>query len=110
MVLPCLTDVFRKTRTYVLPAPRTKVELFSFPHFLSMESRESAIGRLATGWTIRGSNLGGNEIFRIHPDRHWGPPSLLYKGYRFFPGGKAAGAWRWPPTPSSAEVKEGVQL
>jgi len=22
------------------------------------------------------------------------------------PGGKAAGPWRWPPTPSSAEVKE----
>jgi hypothetical protein len=24
--------------------------------------------------------------------------------------GKAAGAWRWPPTPSSAEVKETVEL
>jgi hypothetical protein len=29
----------------------------------------------------------------------WGPPSLLYDGYRVFPGGKAAGAWCWPPTP-----------
>jgi hypothetical protein len=27
-----------------------------------------------------------------------------------FPGGKAVGAWRWPPTASSAEVKEIVQL
>jgi hypothetical protein len=34
------------------------------------------------------------------PHRPWGPPSLLYKGYRVFPWGKAAGAWRWhrPPT------------
>jgi len=28
----------------------------------------------------------------------------------FFPIGKAAGAWRWPPIPSSTELKERVQL
>jgi hypothetical protein len=26
------------------------------------------------------------EIFRTCPDRPWGPPSLLYNGYRVFPG------------------------
>jgi hypothetical protein len=32
-------------------------------------------------------------------------PSCPYNGYPgLFPWGKAAGAWRWPPTPSSAEV------
>jgi hypothetical protein len=37
----------------------------------------------------------GGEIFRTRPDRPWGPPSLLYNGYRVsFPRGKAAGAWR----------------
>jgi hypothetical protein len=33
--------------------------------------------------------------FRLNRlDRPWGPPSLLYNGYRVFSGGKAAGAWR----------------
>ena len=39
-----------------------------------------------------------------------GPPSLLYKGYRVFPGGKAAGALRRPSNPSSPDVKETVEL
>jgi len=31
---------------------------------------------------VRESNPGGGEIFRICSDRPWGPPSLLYNGYR----------------------------
>ena len=53
---------------------------------------------------------GGGEIFRTRPGRPWGPPSVLYSGYRVFPGDKAAGAWRLPPTPSSTEVKGRVVL
>jgi len=49
---------------------------------------------LAIAWTVRGSNP-GVRIFRIRADRLCGPPSLLYNGYRVFPGGKADGAWRW---------------
>ena len=41
-----------------------------------------------------GSNPCGGGIFRTRPDRPWCPPSLLYSGYRLFPGCKAAGAWR----------------
>ena len=53
---------------------------------------------------------GGGKNFCTRPDRPWGPPSLLYNSYRVFPGCKLAGAWRQPPTPSSAEVKESVDL
>jgi len=52
-----------------------------------------SVQRLATGWSILGSNPGAGEIFRTSPDRPWGPPRLLYSGYRVFAGGKAAGAY-----------------
>ena len=67
------------------------------------------VQRLAIGWTVWGSNPGVGEIFRTRPDCPWGPPSLLYNGYRLFSGGNTTGAWRWPPTPSSAEVKERLE-
>ena len=37
--------------------------------------------------TVRGSKSSGAR-FSARPDRHWGPPSLLYNGYWVFPGGK----------------------
>jgi hypothetical protein len=53
----------------------------------------SSVG-IATGYGLDGPGIeSGAEIFRTRPDRPWGPPSLLYIGYRVFPGGKAAGAW-----------------
>jgi hypothetical protein len=54
----------------------------------------SSVG-IATGYGLDspGSNPGMGEIFRARPDRPRVPPSLLYNGYRVFPGGKAAGAW-----------------
>ena len=69
----------------------------------------SVVG-IATGyaWTVRGSKLGGGEIFRTCPDRSWGPPSLLYNKYRFFPGGKERpGRDADPSSPYSAVVKKG---
>jgi len=62
---------------------------------------------MATGWTVRGSNSGGGEIFRTCPDRTRGPPSLLYNGYRDFPGGKERpGRDADLSPPSSAVVKK----
>ena len=47
------------------------------------------VGRVAqtTGWTVRDRIPVGTR-FSARQDRPWGPPSLLYNGYRVFPGGK----------------------
>jgi hypothetical protein len=52
---------------------------------------------------VQGSNPGKRGFLRTRPNLPRDPPSLLYNGYRVFPGGKEAGAWCWPPTPSRAE-------
>ena len=46
----------------------------------------SSVG-IATDYGLEGprNESRWGEIFR-RPDRPWGPPSLLYNGYRFFPG------------------------
>jgi hypothetical protein len=51
----------------------------------------------------------GGEIFHTCPDRPWGPPSLLYSGYRVFPGVKWLGHGIDHSPPSGAEVKESVE-
>jgi hypothetical protein len=69
------------------------------------------LNQLATGWTVWGSNPGGGKIFHTHPDRAWGPPSLLHSGYQISFSGL-----KWPrhgvdhPPLASAEVKERVEL
>jgi hypothetical protein len=52
----------------------------------------------------------GGQMLHPLPDRPWGPPALLYNGYRVCPGGKTAGECRSPPIPPGAEVKERVEL
>ena len=68
----------------------------------------SSVG-IATDYGVDGPGIESwcGEIFCICPDWHCGPPSLLYSGYRDFPGGKV-----WPgraadhSPPSSAVVME----
>ena len=53
----------------------------------------------------------GGEIFRTCLDRPWGPPSLLYNGYRVFPGDKERPGRDADPSPlSSAVGHERVEL
>ena len=71
----------------------------------------SSVGIATAGWTMRWSDPDGGEIFRTCPDRPWGPPSLLYNGYRVFPGGKERpGRDAEPPPPSSVVGHERVEL
>jgi hypothetical protein len=51
---------------------------------------DSSVG-IVTGYGMDGTGIEsrwGGEIFRTSPDQPWGPPSLLYNGYRLFPGGR----------------------
>jgi hypothetical protein len=70
----------------------------------SRDSSVSLVNGLRAGWNgVR--VLAGAP----HPDRFWGPPSLLpiqrVRGGGSFSAGKAAGAWRWALTSSSSEDK-----
>jgi hypothetical protein len=73
-------------------------------------SRDNS-GGIATGYGLdgRGSVPGRGKIcFSIpkHSDRLWGPPSVLFNGYRgLFPGVKRLGRNAAPL--SSAEIKKG---
>jgi hypothetical protein len=68
----------------------------------------SSVG-IATDYGLDGPGIESRwgRDFLPHLDWPWGPPSLLYNGYRVFPGGKM-----WPghaadhSPPSSAEVLE----
>jgi len=66
---------------------------------------------IATEWKVLGSNAVRCDIFRIRPDRPWGPLNLLHNRYQVFPGGNAAGRCGVDhPPPFSTEVKERVEL
>jgi hypothetical protein len=88
-------DVFSETTFY-------QVVLFdSFTHYACILPAAGGAGgqlsrysdSLRAGWVGDRIPVRG-EIFCTCPGRPWGPPSLRHNGYRVFPGGKAAGAWR----------------
>ena len=74
--------------------------------FISWVGIAQSVWRLATSWTVRGSNLGRGEIFRTRLDRPYGP---LTMGTGSFPGVKRPGLGVDHPPASTAEVKERIQ-
>jgi len=62
------------------------------------------------GFFGRGSNPGTGEIFLTLPERPWCPSSLLQNGYRVCFLGLTRPRRDNHRLPSSAEVKEGLEL
>ena len=70
-------------------------------------------GDIASRYELDGrvSNPGGGEIFSTHPDLPWGPPRLLYNGYRvsFQEVKRLERGVNHPPL-SNAEGEERIEL
>jgi hypothetical protein len=65
----------------------------------------SSVG-IVSGYGMDGPGIESRwgAFFRSCPDRPWGPPSLLYNGYRVFPGVEYGRSVKLTLTLSSAEV------
>ena len=87
-----------------------KIQIY-LVHIFSKVGRDDSVG-IATRYKLDGPEIEcrWGRGFPHPPIEFLGPPSFLYNGYRVISRGKAAGAWRWPSTPSTAEVKERTQL
>jgi len=75
--------------------------VFLFFFYIPSWRRDSSVG-VATRYDLDGPGIESRrrgEVFPTCSDRHWDPPNFLYNGYLVFPGVKAVGAWRCPPTP-----------
>jgi len=108
-IMPCSLSSGLKAKAWKKRFSTMKIEAVrsseSGPEELSRYSDSLRAGR--SGDQIPGEA----RFFRTRPDQPWGPPSLLYNGYRVsFPGVKRPGRGVDHPTPSSAEVKESVEL
>jgi hypothetical protein len=86
MILNALHIQFRllPPRKYEITYP------FIFPTVLLYNVSRYSVDGIATRYGLEGPGIESRwgEIFRTYPDRLRGPHSLLYNGYRVFPGGK----------------------
>ena len=92
--------------------PHLLLLIFILLVIVAVVGLDSSVG-IATRYGLggRGSNTSWGEIFRTCSHRPWGPPSLLYNGYRVFPGGKERpGRDADTAPPSSAVGHEIVEL
>jgi hypothetical protein len=69
-----------------------------------------SVQRLATGWTVRGSNPGGDDIFSTAQTGPGAHPAIYTMGTESFPGVKQSRRGVDHAPSSSAEVKERIEL
>jgi hypothetical protein len=96
MLLP---RVWFSSRPSYIPCKKTCLEFMWL--WIEICRPSSSVG-IATGFGLNGSEIKSRwgrdfpHLSRPAP----APPSLLYNGYRVFPGRrKQPGVWRWPPHP-----------
>jgi hypothetical protein len=91
----------------VPPPPKALLRVL-FPE----QGRDSSVG-IATRYGLDGPGIESRWGARFSVPFQTGPgahPAPIQWVTGTLPGGKSAGPWRWPPTPSSDEVKERVEL
>jgi len=108
--LSALRGMWKRCRTWLMtPPPRThrlgqSIYIYIYIYIVGWVAQ--SLQRLTTGWTVRDRIPVGTR-FSARPDRPWDPLSLLYNGYRVFPGGKVRpGSAADHSPPSSAAVME----
>jgi hypothetical protein len=87
---------FRRVRVLPSSVPFKLLSGTHRPNFVKFDKRKSYLKNKLRAGLSRGSNPGGWGAARFSTPVQTGhdcSPSLLYNGYRVFPGGKAAGAW-----------------
>ena len=101
---------YHSSSPYMLEAPPISFLIFItrilFGEHIYVGPVAQSVQRLTKGWTVRDRIPVGTR-FSARLYRPWGPPSLLYNGYRVFPGGKVQpGRAADHSHPSSAAVME----
>ena len=84
-----------------------KIHLALSNHLYIYMRKDSGPGSsvvIATDYGLDGPGIKSRwgQDFSPRPDRPWGPPSLLYNGYRVFPGGKVRPGRAAGHSPSSS--------
>jgi len=99
-----------KTKVSVLKElPQRRLALNKLPDHLGVWCGPGSSVGIATDYGLDSPQIESRwgARFSVRPDRTWGPPSLLYNGYRVFPEGKVRpGRAADHSPPSSAEVLE----